>query len=195
MLANIGKPLPDPVPLAGFPPLPYVCPARFASAVCPVGRAGDADVGDLLHRRMRAPAQSTPTFYRYTEYSRMEISTVYTDQAPEPIGPYSQAKRVGNFVFTAGQIGLDRDGNMPGSVEGQARLALRNLGNVLQAAGCGFDSVVKTTIFLHDMADFAVVNAVYAEYFGESVPARSTVQAARLPKDALVEIEAIGVME
>lgn len=124
----------------------------------------------------------------------MEISTVYTDQAPEPIGPYSQAKRVGNFVFTAGQIGMDRDGNMPESVEGQARLALRNLGNVLRAAGCDFGSVVKTTIFLHDMADFGVVNAVYAEYFGESVPARSTVQAARLPKDALVEIEAIGVV-
>lgn len=125
----------------------------------------------------------------------MELSTVYTDKAPEPIGPYSQGKRVGDFVFTAGQVGLDRDGNIADTVEAQAHQALRNLGSVLEAAGASFNSVVKTTIFLHDMDDFAVVNGVYTEYFGQSAPARSTVQVARLPKDALVEIEAIAVVE
>ena len=124
----------------------------------------------------------------------MDISTIYSDQAPEPIGPYSQAKRVGDFIFTAGQIGLDRDGNIGETVEVQTHQALRNLRSVLEAGGASFNSVVKTTIFLNDMGDFAVVNAIYAEYFGASAPARSTVQAARLPKDALVEIEAIAVV-
>ena len=124
----------------------------------------------------------------------MEISTVYTPNAPEPIGPYSQGKRVGEFLFTAGQIGLDTEGNMADGVVSQVRKALDNLGEVLAAGGASFNTVVKTTVFLQDMDDFAAVNEVYAEYFGDSAPARSAVQAARLPKDALVEVEAIALV-
>lgn len=123
----------------------------------------------------------------------MASEIIFTERAPAPIGPYSQAKKVGGFVFTAGQIGLGPEGNLvQGGVAEQARQALENLGAVLEAAGAGFDDVVKTVIFLADMADFAAVNAIYKEYFDASAPARSTVQAAGLPKGALVEIEAIA---
>lgn len=121
------------------------------------------------------------------------ITTLYTADAPAPIGPYSQGKRFGDLVFTAGQIGLDGEGKLPESVADQTRQALRNLRAVLGAGGASFEGVIKTTIFLADMNDFAEVNRIYEEYFGRSAPARSTVQAARLPKDALVEIEAIAV--
>ena len=121
------------------------------------------------------------------------IETIRTEHAPAPIGPYSQGKKFGDLLFTAGQIGLDADGNLPESVADQTRQALVNLSEVLQAGGASLEGVIKTTIFLADMNDFGQVNEVYAEYFGESRPARSTVQAARLPKDALVEIEAVAV--
>lgn len=122
------------------------------------------------------------------------IETIYTSEAPEPIGPYSQAKRAAGFVFTAGQIALGPDGTIVGAdAAAQAHQAIANLRAVLTAGGASLETVVKTTIFLKDMNDFAAVNGVYAEYFGGSVPARSTVEAARLPKDALVEIEAIAV--
>ncbi|MCB0711935.1 MAG: Rid family detoxifying hydrolase [Ignavibacteriae bacterium] len=122
------------------------------------------------------------------------IDTVYTPDAPEPIGPYSQAKQFGNLIFTAGQIGLDREGNLSETVVDQTRMALQNLSAVLSAGGASFESVIKTTIFLADMNDFAQVNEVYAEFFGDSRPARSTVEAAGLPKGALVEIEAIAAV-
>lgn len=122
------------------------------------------------------------------------IDTIYTPEAPEPIGPYSQAKRFGNLIFTAGQIGLDPEGNLSETVVDQTRRALQNLSAVLAAGGGAFESVIKTTIFLADMNDFAQVNEVYAEYFGDSRPARSTVEAAGLPKGALVEIEAIAAV-
>ncbi|MGE3802421.1 MAG: RidA family protein [Candidatus Kapaibacterium sp.] len=122
------------------------------------------------------------------------IDTIYTPDAPEPIGPYSQAKRFGNLIFTAGQIGLDREGNLSETVVDQTRKALQNLSAVLSAGGASFESVIKTTIFLADMNDFAQVNEVYAEFFGDSRPARSTVEAAGLPKGALVEIEAIAAV-
>ena len=119
---------------------------------------------------------------------------VSTDQAPAAIGPYSQAVQVGNFIFTAGQIALD-----PGTMEmvgsdvtAQSERVLQNLGAVLEAAGCDFSNVVKATVYLADMADFAAMNEVYARYFGDHKPARAAVQAAGLPKGALVEIDAVA---
>ena len=125
----------------------------------------------------------------------MTPERIFTENAPRPIGPYSQAVRVGQMVYTAGQIGFDADGSLPAGVAEQTRLVVRNLKGVLEAAGSSLERVIKTTIFLHDLSDFAIVNEVYAEYFGFTAPARSTVQVARLPKDALVEIEAIAIVD
>jgi 2-iminobutanoate/2-iminopropanoate deaminase len=119
---------------------------------------------------------------------------VSTDQAPAAIGPYSQAVKAGDFVFTAGQIALDPTTmEMVGSdVTAQSERVLQNLGAVLAAAGCNLSDVVKTTVYLADMADFVAMNDVYARYFGDHRPARSAVQAAELPKGALVEIDAVA---
>lgn len=126
----------------------------------------------------------------------MKAQIVLTDGAPAPIGPYSQAIRLGEMIFTAGQIALAPDGVLiEGDAAQQTRQVIANLDAVLTAAGGSLASVVKTTIFLLDMDDFALVNEVYAEFFGETRPARSTVQVARLPKDALVEIEAVAYIE
>ena len=122
-------------------------------------------------------------------------SVISTKNAPGAIGPYSQGIAVGNLVFTSGQLGLDpATGAFPeGGVAAQARQSLTNVKNVLEAAGSGMDKVVKTVVFLKDMNDFAAMNAVYAEFFPEGgYPARSAVEVARLPKDALVEIEAVA---
>ncbi len=126
----------------------------------------------------------------------MEISRVHTDRAPEAIGPYSQAVVVGNLVFTAGQIPLDPETMevVGGDVAAQTERVMQNIKAVLDGAGASLGSVVKTTVFLKDMNDFAAMNEVYARYFGEHRPARSAVQAARLPKDVLVEIETIAVI-
>jgi 2-iminobutanoate/2-iminopropanoate deaminase len=111
----------------------------------------------------------------------------------KPIGPYSPAVRVGDFVFTSGQIGMTPEGKMiEGGVEAQAKQVLANLKAVLEAAGASINSVIKTTIFMQDMVDYAVVNAVYGEVFGENPPARSAVAVAALPAGALVEIEAVA---
>jgi 2-iminobutanoate/2-iminopropanoate deaminase len=120
---------------------------------------------------------------------------VSTDQAPAAIGPYSQAVQAGNFIFTAGQIALDPDTmEMVGSdVTAQSERVLQNLGAVLKAAGCDLSNVVKTTVYLADIADFAAMNEVYARYFGDHKPARAAVQAAGLPKGALVEIDAVAL--
>lgn len=125
----------------------------------------------------------------------MQRSVIATPAAPAAIGPYSQAIRAGNLVFTSGQIPLDpATGQMvTGDLTAETRRVLDNLAAVLAAAGVGFADVVKTTIFLTDMGDFAAVNALYAERFSGAPPARSTVQVARLPKDARVEIEMIAV--
>lgn len=125
----------------------------------------------------------------------MQRSVIATPAAPAAIGPYSQAIRAGNLVFTSGQIPLDpATGQMvTGDLAAETRRVLDNLAAVLSAAGVGFADVVKTTIFLTDMGDFAAVNALYAERFSGAPPARSTVQVARLPKDARVEIEMIAV--
>jgi len=125
-----------------------------------------------------------------------EIRTIQTDKAPAAIGPYSQAKVVGNMVYTAGQIPLDPVSmELVGSnVQEQTEQVFKNLQAVLEAAGTSLGNVVKTTVFLKDMNDFGPMNEVYARYLGENKPARSTVQAARLPKDVLVEIEAIAIV-
>ncbi len=123
----------------------------------------------------------------------MEI--ISTDRAPQALGPYSQAIRANGFIFCSGQIPIDPAAGavVATTVEDQTRQAITNLRHVLEAAGSGLDKVVKTTVFISDMNDFAAVNGVYAEMFGATKPARSCVQAARLPKDVKLEIEAIAV--
>lgn len=122
-------------------------------------------------------------------------SPVETNAAPSAIGPYSQGMRAGGLVFTAGQVGFDPStGALAEGVAAQADRALRNLSAVLDAAGTGLDRVVKTTVFLADMADFAAMNEVYARHFSAPYPARSTVAVRALPKGAVVEIEAIALV-
>lgn len=120
---------------------------------------------------------------------------IRTSNAPAAIGPYSQAVRAGGFVFASGQIPIDPQTGqfVPGGVEEQTEQVLRNLSAVLEEAGSSLGEVVKTTVFLADMNDFALMNEVYGRYFSEHAPARATVQAARLPRDARVEIEVIAL--
>ncbi len=120
------------------------------------------------------------------------MKTVETKNAPGAIGPYSQGYEIGNLVFTSGQLPVDpATGEMPKTIEEQAEWSCKNVGAILEAAGSGFDKVVKTTCFLADIADFAAFNAVYARYF-TSKPARSCVAVKQIPKGALCEIEAIA---
>jgi 2-iminobutanoate/2-iminopropanoate deaminase len=121
---------------------------------------------------------------------------IKTEGAPAAIGPYSQAVRAGGFIFCSGQIPTDpKTGEfVPGGVAEQTEQVMRNLMAVLEAAESGLDRIVKTTVFLADMNDFAAMNEVYGRYFQENPPARATVQAARLPRDARVEIEAIALV-
>jgi 2-iminobutanoate/2-iminopropanoate deaminase len=121
---------------------------------------------------------------------------ISTTGAPRAIGPYSQAIRAGNLLFVSGQIPLDpvTSSMVEGDVGAQTRRVLDNVGAILKAVGASYDNVVRTTVFLADMNDFAAMNQVYATYFPSQAPARSTVQAARLPKDARVEIDVIAVV-
>lgn len=126
----------------------------------------------------------------------MEKQIIATDKAPGAVGPYSQGVRVGNFVYTAGQLGL-----VPGTtefagpdIESQTRQALENLRAVLEAGGSCLDHLIKTTVFLADMGEFARMNAVYAEFFPENPPSRSAIEAAALPLGGRVEIEAVGMV-
>jgi len=122
--------------------------------------------------------------------------SIQTDAAPQALGPYSQGIVAGNMVFTAGQLGGDpRNGQLPDGIEAQTLQALHNIAAVLEAVGAGWKDVVKTTVYLADMADFAAFNAVYAEIVAEPFPARSTVEAAALPKGARIEIDAIAVKD
>ena|SRR5437588_1423920 len=126
------------------------------------------------------------------------IVRVQTDHAPAAIGAYSQAVRVGDFVYSAGQLALDpRTGSMvQGGIAEQARQVLDNLRAVVEAAGGSLDNVVKTTVFLTDMANFAAMNEVYKQYFNsDTPPARSTIQVAALPLGAMVEIECVAVLD
>lgn len=128
----------------------------------------------------------------YTSEGKKIIST---DKAPKAIGPYSQAVCIDKLIYTAGQVGLD-PANMElveGGIEAQTLQVLTNLKHVLEAAGSGLNYVIKTTVFLADMGDFAAMNTIYAEFFPENPPARSTVAVAALPKGAVVEIEAVAL--
>lgn len=115
--------------------------------------------------------------------------------APQPIGPYSAGVRIGNFIFTAGQIGITPQTGeiVSGGVEAETRQVLENVKSVLEAAGSSLEEVVKTVVFLRDMDDFALMNAVYSEFFTHDQPARTTVQVAGLPKGVAVEIEVVAV--
>jgi len=127
---------------------------------------------------------------------KMKKKVISTDQAPAAVGPYSQAIRVGKLVYTAGQIALDPETGImvEGDIAAQTRQVLQNLQAVLEAAGTSLGNVVKTTVFLQDMAEFAAMNVVYGEFFAGKPPARSTVQVAALPLGARVEIEAVAVV-
>ena len=125
----------------------------------------------------------------------MRREIVHTDKAPAAVGPYSQAVRVGNLIFTAGQIGIDpATGQLREGLEAQTRQVMSNLQAVLKAAGADLSTVVKTTIYMIDLSAFKTVNTIYGEYFHESPPARSTVQVAALPLGALIEIEAVAFL-
>ena len=126
----------------------------------------------------------------------MPRKVVQTDAAPKAIGPYSQAIRAGRFVFASGQIPIDPQTGqfISGGIAQQTEQALKNLAAVLEAAGSGLDHIVKTTVFLADMQDFAAMNEIYGKFFTTEPPARATVAASRLPRDARVEIEAIALV-
>lgn len=125
----------------------------------------------------------------------MSKEIIATENAPAAVGPYSQATKVGNMVYSSGQIGLNPDGSgMVDGLENQCHQVLKNLSAVLEAAGSSLDNVAKTTVFLSDINDYKVVNGIYAEYFTGNPPARSAVEVANLPLGALVEIEAIAVV-
>ncbi len=120
-----------------------------------------------------------------------------TEQAPKAIGPYSQAVKANGFLFISGQLPADKDSGsiVDGGIAVQTQQSLENIKAILAAAGSSFSNVVKTTVYLKDMNDFAAMNEVYANYFTQQCPARACIQVARLPKDAMVEIEVIATLE
>ncbi len=125
----------------------------------------------------------------------MTKTVVHTDRAPAPFGgaPYSQAITAGGLVYTAGQVGFDAEGNLHGDIAEQTRRTFDNVAAILEAAGSGLDRIVKTTVFMSDLEEFAAMNAVYAERMPSPFPARSTVQVAKLPGGAKVEIEVVAL--
>jgi len=126
----------------------------------------------------------------------MNKRTVNTPNAPAAIGPYSQGVKVGNLIFTSGQIPLNpQSGELVTDIEGATRQSLDNIRAILVSAGTTMDKIIKTVVFLRDMNDFAAMNAIYATYFPSGPPARSAVEVARLPKDAILEIEAIALAD
>ena len=127
----------------------------------------------------------------------MKRQIVQTDNAPGAVGPYSQGTRTDQMVFTAGQLPLDPTTGkiVEGDIQDQTRQSLKNLQAVLEAAGAGLDSVMKTTVFLQDMGEFKLMNEIYAEFFPDNPPARSAVEIAALPLGARVEVEAIGLVK
>lgn len=118
---------------------------------------------------------------------------IATKKAPGAIGPYSQAISIEAMIYTSGQLGMTPDGTLPETIEEQTENSLKNVKAILEAAGSSMDKVIKTTVFLKDMNDFAVMNGIYAKYFKEPFPARSAVQVAKLPKDGKVEIEVVAL--
>jgi len=128
--------------------------------------------------------------------SNMNKQTISTPNAPAAIGPYSQGIKIGNLIFTSGQIPLNpQSGELVADIEGATKQSLDNVKAILETAGTTMDKIIKTVVFLRDMNDFAAMNAVYATYFPSNPPARSAVQVVRLPKDAILEIEAIALAE
>lgn len=122
------------------------------------------------------------------------MKPIQTDKAPKAVGPYSQAIEHGDMIFCSGQIGIDpATGTLVEGIKNQTKQVMHNLEQVLMAAGSSLQNIVKTTIFLADMNDYVEVNEIYGSYFKEAKPARSTVQVAKLPKDALIEIECIAI--
>ena len=125
----------------------------------------------------------------------MEIKALATDKAPAAIGPYSQAIFAGNTLYISGQLPIDmKTGTLPSEIRAQVRCSMDNIGAILSEAGGSFNNAVKLTLFLKDMDTFSEVNEVYASYFGSHAPARSTVEVARLPKGAMIEIDCIAVL-
>lgn len=121
---------------------------------------------------------------------------IHTDSAPAAIGPYVQGWKVGQMVYTSGQLGIDMEkGGLADGVVAQAHASMKNVGEILKAAGASYADIIKTTIFVKDLADFKAVNEVYASYFTGDYPARSCVQVAALPMGGLVEIEAVAIVE
>ena len=126
----------------------------------------------------------------------MNKQTLNTQNAPAAIGPYSQGVKVGNLIFTSGQLPINpQSGDLVADIEGATKQSLNNVKAILESSGASMDKIVKTVVFLRDMNDFAAMNTVYATYFPSNPPARSAVQVARLPKDAILEIEAIALAE
>ena len=126
----------------------------------------------------------------------MNKEVIFTEKAPKAIGLYSQAQKVGDLLFTSGQIPLNPStGELVTEIKAATKQSLENIKAILEAAGTSLENVVKTVVYIKDMNDFGEVNEVYGEYFKENAPARSCVEVARLPKDALVEIEAIAIMK
>ena len=123
----------------------------------------------------------------------MNKNRIHTDNAPAAIGPYSQAIDLGEMIFTSGQIPVAPDGSVSEDISEQTRQALLNLKAIVEAGGSSFDKVIKTTVFITDIAQFGAINAVYSEFFSEPYPARSCVQVAALPKGVSIEIEAIAL--
>jgi 2-iminobutanoate/2-iminopropanoate deaminase len=128
---------------------------------------------------------------------KMEKKVVFTEKAPKPIGPYSQAIIAGNLIFTAGQIPIDPATNqvVQGNIKEQTRRVLENLRAILESVGATFDDVVKVTIYMKDLNEFSAMNEVYSEYFKNSPPARTTVEVSRLPRDVRIEIDLIAIVK
>ena len=124
----------------------------------------------------------------------MNKESIYSKNAPEPIGPYSQAVKFNNLLFTSGQIAIDpKTGNLiDGDIKAQTKQTIENIKNILEAGGSDISKVIKVTVFLKNIDEFTAMNEIYNEYFGESKPARSTVEAAKLPKGSLIEIDAVA---
>lgn len=124
----------------------------------------------------------------------MAKESIYSKNAPEPIGPYSQAIKFNNLVFTSGQIPIDPASGklIEGDIKAQTKQTIRNIENILQGAGSDISKVIKVTVFLKDINEFTAMNEIYDEYFGKSKPARSTLEAAKLPKDAKIEIDVVA---
>ncbi len=124
----------------------------------------------------------------------MSKKVIKTTNASLPVGPYNQGMVIGNLIYTAGQIPLDKEGNMvPGGIKEQTKQVLENVKAVIEAGGSKLDNVIKATVFMKDLSDFAGMNEIYGQYFkSENAPARTTIQVARIPKDSLVEIEVVA---